>query len=186
MTAQSETGAEHPAHGSNNAPDFFGSSTQKKSPVTTGKDSAGEKSGATVPFYPRAINLPQVQAAWKSFLTLLQDSSRMLASQLSMAEIRSVKDNRLLLVFPASVEPSMQLVTRPDSLSLIAKALREHYKANLSVEFVVDPAKQKAHDEQPENGLDKADAREIVESSPRLQKILKLVDGEIVGVKKIE
>jgi len=133
----------------------------------------------------RSVNLPQVKAGWDKFLTLLRENNRMLASQLSMAELRAVKDNELLLVFSQTSKPSMELTGKPNSLKLVSGALREHYKANLRIKLEIDPEKADPEPDMNRNQTPRINARELVEGSPRLQKLLKLVDGEIIGVKKL-
>jgi len=168
-------------------PDIFDSGSQKKKHVTAG----GEKvqmpgsSVSTPAVLTRSVNLPQVKAGWDKFLTLLRENNRMLASQLSMAELRAVKDNELLLVFSQTSKPSMELTGKPNSLKLVSGALREHYKANLRIKLEIDPEKADPEPDMNRNQTPRINARELVEGSPRLQKLLKLVDGEIIGVKKL-
>jgi DNA polymerase-3 subunit gamma/tau len=169
-------------------PDMFGSSPQKKNHLTAGneKDQKPESAVSTPAVLTRSINLPQVKAGWERFLTLLRENNRMLASQLSMAELRAIKDNELLLVFSQTAKPSMELTGKPNSIKLVSRALREHYKANLRIKLEIDPEKA---DPVPDMSLDqtpRVSARELVEGSPRLQRLLKLVDGEIIGVKKLK
>jgi len=146
---------------------------------------ASSSSEATAPASPRSINIPILQSGWENFLAVLKKSSPMLASQVRMAELRSVKDSQLQLFFAASGEASLQLVTKPEHLKLILQTLRDCFRANLTATFEID--KQKT---EPDNGDgDKrpaVDPQKLVESSPRLKSLLDKVDGEIIGVKKAE
>jgi hypothetical protein len=132
----------------------------------------------------RAINMPQIHNGWTGFMALLRKSSPMVASQLNMAELQSVKDDVLQMVFGPSAEASMLLVSKPDNLKLIHQTLREHFKANLTVQFAID---RKIADRGAENAEKKpaVDPQELVNRSPRLKSLLDRVDGEIVGIKKI-
>ncbi|MBU0985602.1 MAG: hypothetical protein KKA42_17155, partial [candidate division Zixibacteria bacterium] len=136
------------------------------------------------PSYSRTLNIAQVRAGWENFLTFFRKKSAMLASQLSMAEVGSVKEDRLELRFSPSEEASMQLVTKPEASKSIQDALREHFQANLQVRFDIDEAK-------PANGSGKekqpaVDPKDLVKQSPRLKSLLAKVDGEIIGIKKVD
>jgi DNA polymerase-3 subunit gamma/tau len=132
----------------------------------------------------RAVNMPTIQSGWESFLAVLKKSSPMLASQVRMAELRSIKDNRLQMYFPASGDASRQLATKADNLKLIEQTLRECFRANLTVSFEIDHQKQDAGD--GAETKTKIDPKELVEQSPRLKSLLEKVDGEIIGIKKAE
>lgn len=136
------------------------------------------------PLSPRSLNMPMIQTGWDNFLTLLKTTSPMLASQVRMAELRSIKDNQLQLYFAASGEASLQLVTRADNVKLICDALHDCYHASLTVKFEIDKLKQ---DPPEPGGKEKQKSpQELLDSSPRLRSLLEKVDGEIIGVKKAE
>jgi hypothetical protein len=108
----------------------------------------------------------------------------MLTSQLRMAEVRAVDDNKVDLAFFSSAEPSRELVAKPDNFKLIQGALQEHYRANLTIRLSVDPKRKMprlASEKQQKKGVDPAS---LMEDSPRLKKLMEKVEGEIVGVKK--
>lgn len=140
------------------------------------------------PLYTRSINQPQLEKEWDSFISKLRQQSAMLASQLRMAEIRAVKDNQITLVFYASGETSLQLVNKTDNLNLILKTLKEHYKANLSINFTIDPRLEnpKLEQEEIKKKVNNIDKNKLIENSPYLRQLLEKVDGEIIGVKKAE
>ena len=131
----------------------------------------------------RAVNIPVLQTGWESFLSVLKKSSPMLASQVRMAELRSIKDNRLQMFFPASGEASRQLVSKPEHVKLVEQSLRECYKANLSVSYEIDIQKQDAAEDDSKT---KVDPKELVERSPRLKSLVDKVNGQIIGIKKVE
>ncbi len=110
----------------------------------------------------------------------------MLASQLAMAELRKVTDNEVLLVFGASGAASKQVVERPESFNLITTALREYFKAAVRVRFDIDPTKDAPIVENNRENTTKADVAKLIENSPRLRMLLEKVDGEIIGVRKVE
>ena len=148
--------------------------------------SAGQEQAATpqaTPTESRLLNMPKIQAGWESFLTVLKRSSAMLASQVRMAELRSISDNQLKLAFGASGDASMQLVSKPENLRVIQQTLRDCYHGNLTVKFEIDEnRKDAAHGK----AKPKIDPKELVDKSPRLKSLLEKVNGEIIGVKKVE
>jgi DNA polymerase-3 subunit gamma/tau len=182
---QDNQGSVAPAQSNNGAPrDLFGPPARPS--VASPADPAVPHS--TPPPLPpgsmRAVNIPVLQTGWESFLSVLKKSSPMLASQVRMAELRSIKDNRLQMFFPASGEASRQLATKTDNLRLIEQTLRDCFKANLTVSFEIDQRKQ-----DPAETADtraKIDPKELVDRSPRLKSLLEKVDGEIIGIKKAE
>jgi len=133
----------------------------------------------------RKLNMPQVVGGWDGFLTLLRKNSPMLASQVSMAELRSIKDNELELFFPASGEASYQLVSKPDNLNLMMRVLREHYHTALKVSVGVDRNRGGNGHGEAKPSRPKVDPKELLERSPRLRNLLEKVNGEIVGIRKI-
>jgi DNA polymerase-3 subunit gamma/tau len=159
--------------------DLFGPQRRTSFPSAAESQSAP----ASVPASSRSINVPTIQAGWENFLAVLKKSSPMLASQIRMAEVRAIKDNRLQMFFPASGEASRQLVTKPEHLKLVEQTLRECYKANLSVSFEIDSQKQ---DSTEDEAKAKVDPKELVDRSPRLKSLLERVDGQIIGIKKAE
>jgi DNA polymerase-3 subunit gamma/tau len=183
MPAQTDSG--DAAKGSS---DLF-AARQKKNDTTAGRPSSSltiDRPPEPEPVYTRAINLPQLQKEWDEFLSHLRNSSRMLASQLRMAYIRGVKDNQIDLAFYASGEASLQLVQKPDNLNTIQKALREHFKANLTVRFSIDKDKEHPGLEAEKKRKNSVDTAKLIAGSPRLKMLIDKVDGEIIGVKKVE
>jgi DNA polymerase III subunit gamma/tau len=163
--------------------DMFGAAQKKSESPTSPPPAAAPP---PVPTAAKDINMPQVTSRWDAYVTVLRRSSPMLASQIRMAELRSVKDNQLHLFFAASGSTSLQLVTKPENIKVITQTLRDHYKANLSVAFDIDPQKQDTGDEDGKKKEPKVDPKELVARSPRLKSLLERVDGEIVGIKKAE
>ncbi len=162
-------------------PDMFnGTSTARPAPPTS---TADKPSG---PISSRAINLPQVQNQWDSFLTHLKKTSPMLASQIRMAELRSLTDNQLQLYFSASADTSLELVRKPENLKIIIQALREFFKVSLSVQFDIDKQKEDPAIGENKRNRSQIDPKELIEHSPRLRSLLDKVDGEIIGIKKAE
>ncbi len=117
---------------------------------------------------------------------LLKQKSQMLASQLGIAEVREVKNNRLTLAYPMSGTVNRQIVEKSDNLSLITDLLREHFKANLSITFEIDQNKKGPTAELETNGRSSEDMKKLVEDSPHIKKLMEKVDGEIIGVRKID
>lgn len=146
-------------------------------------------SGSSIPVQPQLsknINAAQLQARWETFLGFFRQKSPMLASQLAMAEIRGVKENQVHFVFPASGLASKQLVEKPDNLSLILAALREHFRVNLSAKFDIDSNNSSTPPNDNKNRISNAEAKSIIDNSPRLRELIKKVDGEVIGIKKLQ
>lgn len=177
--------------------DLFGS-PEKKNDISPVKDSKKTQFGsyyddtdadyldvaAEIAQGSRTLNLPSVQAGWIKFLFLLQGKKQMLASHLRMGEIREIKNNEIKLVFDPSQENNIQVINKPENLNLITTALKEHFKTNLSIKFEIDPEKKLPQYEHKNNSYSKADVDRLVESSPRIKKLLEKVNGEIIGVRK--
>jgi len=180
---ESNGGTKTPA-GENAPPGFFNHADRKASP-TVKPDKHVEP---PPPLYTRLVNMPQLEKDWDNFLGKLRRLSPMLASQLKMAEIRTVRDNRIQLVFYSSGEASLELVKKEDNLNLILKNLKEHYKANLSINFDIDPKKENPRiaEEKSNKKKNHVDKDKLIENSPRLKMLLDKVDGEIIGIKKAE
>lgn len=175
--------------------DLFGSA-QKKNPEPAAVSAVPQSRPPAVPSEPtesrsvtfvrRAPNLAQVKAEWDGFLTRLRSDNPMVASQLGMARIRSVADSSIELVFSSSEDASMQLVQKQENLGLITRTLQRHFGYNLTVTFAVDnTADQTVPDEIPRR-VKKEDADRLIEKSERLRSLLEKVDGEIIGIRKVE
>ncbi|MFZ1683385.1 MAG: DNA polymerase III subunit gamma/tau [Candidatus Zixiibacteriota bacterium] len=173
---------------SGETPDFF-----RRQPLREAAPAPASSGGTTRPVsaepidYPgKSINLPQLRAGWEGFLAVFRQSSPMLASQLRMGEVKSVKDNVVSVLFYASGDASRQLVTKPENLSLITRTLRDHFKANLSIKFDIDTENEHPTIGKEQAAQAKVDPKQLVDRSPRLKSILDKVDGEIIGVRKVE
>lgn len=165
--------------------DLFPSNSKKKTDLAAGRPLTVIKPAEPTPtVYTRALNLPQLQAGWSDFLSLLRKQSPMLASQLGMAQIREINENEVKVLFGGSGKVSLGLVQKRENLNLILPVLRDHFKANLRLCFELDPsAPPPAHETEKKV---KTDPNELLRKSARLRKLVEQVDGEIIGVKKIE
>ncbi len=134
----------------------------------------------------KPMNLPQVQAGWEGFLTNFRQNYPMLASQLRMAELTAVKDNQITLMFFSAGEASRQLAQKPENSQTITNALRDYYRANVTVRFEIDMTKEYPAGFADQSAGQKVDPAKLVENSPRLKELLTKVDGEIIGIKKVE
>jgi DNA polymerase-3 subunit gamma/tau len=135
--------------------------------------------------YPdKRISVSDIKSGWKSFMKALRSKNAMLASQLAMAEVRSVSGNQIRIVFGPSAGAARQLVERKTNLSLIVATLGRQYEANLGVAFEVDTEARPERDDVGDERGKKANAKEILEQSPRIRSLVDKFDGEIVGVRK--
>ncbi len=149
-----------------------------------GNDASSHDSPRSLTFSPRAVNAATVRAGWPRLLNLLKQKSAMLASNLAMAEIRNVEENRILAVFGASGTVARQVVEKPGSLEMITGCLREHFGTNLGIRFDIDPHKETEAPEPGARSSARVDVTKIADDSPRIRMLLEKVDGEIIGVKK--
>ncbi|PWB74778.1 DNA polymerase III subunit gamma/tau [candidate division GN15 bacterium] len=167
--------------------DFFPPTPPGKAAAPTVAKTVVEPTGlaANLQYAGRNLNLPQVQAGWDSFLALLKQSNPMLASQLRMGEVRAVQDNQIQVMFYSSGEASRQLVLKPESQSIIVRALRDHFRALVTIRFDIDQTKDHPAQAVEKVGQNRIDPRKLVEQSPRLKFLVDKVDGEIIGIKKL-
>ncbi len=135
----------------------------------------------------KPLNLPRVQMSWPKFLETLKRRKQMLASLLSMGEVRSVENNKILVAFRNSYETNKQVVEKPESKTLIEDTLREFYKTTVRIEFELDstPAPEPPK-RQPRREIEQVDADDLLKNDPDLKKMLEQIDGEIIGRRKIE
>ena len=169
--------------------DFFGEPTRPQAASSAPAGSLSVKRPAepapAAPSFGKVINMPQLVSGWEDYLMHLRKSSPMLASQVRMAELRSVQDNQIKAFFPASGDTSLVVVNKREHAELISRTLREHYKTNLTVSFDIDLQKQDTDDSR-KKAAPKIDPHELVERSPRLKRLLERIDGEIVGIRKVK
>ena len=165
--------------------DLFGGSKKKAEPVSTG-GAVPDKPGAEPVDLTRKVNLPQIQSGWDGFLAELRRKSPMLSSQLGLAEIREVNDNKIFLVFGANGAASLQLVRRPENMKALTETLRGHFHANIGISVDIDPARPGRSSGHNGKELNRAAVEKMIAASPRLQKLVEKVDGEIIGVKKVK
>lgn len=165
-------------------PNLFPSAGQKKNDSFQPSRPMTPLSGPETAIPLRSVNFAQIKAGWENYLIHLRSQSQMLASQVKMAELRGLQDGQIQMVFLKSGEVSRQLVAKPDNAHLILRTLREHFRANLTVRFEVDTERDYVRAEPQGNSVSLADAQKLVDSSPRLKRLMEMVDGEIIGVKK--
>ncbi len=142
------------------------------------------------PFVPsdsgRPVNLPMVQSGWTKFVDYLKTKNRMLATQLAMAEIREVKNNTITAVFYNAGGTSKQIVEKKEYLSIILSELREYFKSNLKIQFVIDPNKKPEATAKAVQRAENVDTDKILNGDENLKNLVDQIDGEIIGVKDDE
>lgn len=132
------------------------------------------------------VNVAVVKAGWERFLGSLGSKSRMLASHLAMAEISDVQNNNLTLSFANGRATNMKVLEKPEHKKNIEQHLGDFFKARISIKFFVDEKREDKFDTMDEKSSRLAETARLVENSPRLKKLIEQVDGEVIGVKKIE
>ncbi len=173
--------------------DLFGQTEKKKSepittPVTLVRNQPEEKPSrpSAPPVYDRAVNILMLRSGWENFLDILKAKRPMLASQLGMVELREMKNNKLMAVFPPSGLNSKVIVEKAENIKLITDLLREHYKANISLSLDIDHELKASEPEETHNNGAGVDVKKIVEDSPRIRMLIERVDGEVIGVGKVK
>ena len=110
----------------------------------------------------------------------------MLAAQLAMVEIRDVKDNVITAVFYNGGGTSKQIVEKKDNLSVIMFELREFFKTNLKITFVLDPNKKTEPTKKAAVATGVIDTEKILEEDENLKNLINRIDGEIIDIKNVE
>ncbi len=137
------------------------------------------------PNYTRAINLALVQDQWEEYLNHLRRKSAMLSSQLHMGQVKEVKDNQIKVVFAPTGTNSREILERPDNLRTISDDLKLFFQSNVNVSFGVD-LELKMPENKEKKQVSREEINRMVDQSPRLKKLIEQVDGEIIGVRKVE
>ena len=122
-----------------------------------------------------------IRAGWDDFVGIVRQDNQMLASNLRMAEVREVVNNRLTLVFGRRGEAGLAFIRKNSNSETIVSCLRRHFRAELRLNLEFDPnlVEPEESSESPQ-----AEADRILAGSSRIQKLVNIVDGEIVGVRK--
>jgi hypothetical protein len=137
------------------------------------------------PTFSRSLNLALVQDQWEEYHNHLRRKSAMLSSQLHMGQVRDVKENQIKIVFGSSGLNSKELLERPDNLRTITEDLKQFFQANVSISFEVDK-ELKMPEIKEKKQVTREDINRMIDQSPRLKKLIEIVDGEIIGVRKVE
>ncbi|RKX22155.1 MAG: DNA polymerase III subunit gamma/tau [Candidatus Zixiibacteriota bacterium] len=171
--------------------DLFGRTTGSNQQLSPAKPESAPKSKPELkPFMPsdsaRPVNLPIVQTGWSRFVDYLKTKNQMLAAHLSMVEIREVKDNTITAVFYNAGGTSKQVVEKKDYLSIIVSELREFFKSNLKIRFVIDPNKKPEPAVKTVQPTDNVDLNKILKEDKNLKNLVDQIDGEIIGIKDAE
>ena len=110
----------------------------------------------------------------------------MFPSQLQMAEISSVENNVIHLVFFASGQSCKELIAKQENLSLILQLAKDHFEADLSIRLSVDPNRKQIDSQKTNDRPSDSRIKEMVDNSPRLKGLIEKVDGEVIAVKEID
>ena len=171
--------------------DLFGRTTGSNQQLSPAKpESTTQSKPEPKPFISsdsaRPVNLPIVQTGWSKFVDYLKTKNRMLAAHLSMVEIREVKGNTITAVFYNAGGTSKQVVEKKDYLSIIVSELREFFKSNLKIRFVIDPNKKPEPAVKTVPTTDNIDMDKILKEDKNLKNLVDQIDGEIIGIKDAE
>ena len=127
--------------------------------------------------------LETVRSGWEKFLGELGHRRSMLASQLAMAEVRSVEGRTVVAAFGTSGHAALQVLQKPTNLSLISEALCRHFESDLNLHLTqIEDAQPTARRKRP--GRRRVDPTQLLAKSARLRELVEKVDGEIIGVRR--
>lgn len=164
--------------------------------------STGEFSNEEV----RRVNLPQVEKSWNGFIASLRGANRMIASQLAMATVRTVKDNHLIASFPSSAASNRTLLEKSPHRRQVQIALEQYFATPMEITFETEqaPAGQAGGadpidrvdsgasvpvttkpPERPVGETELAVDKELA-NNPDLQEVVKKVNGEILSIRRID
>ncbi len=135
----------------------------------------------------QSLNLPKVQVSWNKFLEILKKKKAMLASMLSMAQVKSVENNVIKIAFGPSGDTNKQVVDKPESVAVIEETLREFYQLTVRIQFTIDKeikSQTVARGKEPEGLAINAD--DLFAKDPELKSFVDKIDGEIISRRKIE
>ncbi|MEE8404124.1 MAG: hypothetical protein V3S17_01900, partial [candidate division Zixibacteria bacterium] len=138
--------------------------------------------------FNRTVNLPMVQKDWSEYLNHLRSKSAMLSSQIRMGSIRDVKENIITIAFATSAANSREIIERPDNFRLITEDLRTFFESNVTLKLEIDDHLSAAPTATPamKSSITRDEVEKLVSNSPRLKKLIEDVDGEIIGIKKLD
>ena len=151
--------------------------------IGTTPDNPSSPSAAQIsPSTSAQVTTSMVQNDWEQFVGTIRSQYQMLASQLRMAEVRDVTNNRLTLVFGPRGSAALAFVKRASNGDIVSQALRDHYRADLRLNLEFDVNLEEP-EEPPESHQDIT--AQLLAKSDRLKKLVKIFDGEILEVRKV-
>lgn len=158
--------------------------TEPAGKITLAKPAEPERP-PTQPTYSRAINLAIVQDQWEEYLNHLRRKSAMLSSQLHMGQVKEVKDNHIKVVFGANSVNSKEILERSDNLRTLTDDLKHFFQSNVGISFSIDK-ELKLTEKSEKKQVSREEINRLVDQSARLKKLIEKVDGEIIGIRKVE
>ena len=174
------------APSSRNSEDLFGSAQKKSPEPSVAPDPAFPAPSRELKLVRKAGNLAQIKAGWPDFLNRLRSKNPMIASQVGMATIRGFHENTVELLFTGSTQSSMAVVQKPDNLQLIVRTLSDHFGDAMTVAVDLDKSVEAEAVSGEPNGAKAVNSKELIERSPRLQRLIEKVDGEVIGVRSVK
>jgi DNA polymerase-3 subunit gamma/tau len=169
-----------------NSEDLFGPAQKKNSEPALAAMPQSAAPSRELKIIRKTGNLAQVKAGWPDFLNRLRSKNPMIASQLGMATISGFRDNTVELAFSGSTQSSMAVVQKPENLQLITRTLTDHFGDTMAVSLELDKKTTPEPVDGEQNGLRKVNSKELIEKSPRLQRLIEKVDGEVIGVRPVQ
>jgi hypothetical protein len=80
----------------------------------------------------------------------------------------------------------MAVVQKPENLQLVKRTLSDHFGGGFDLTLQLDKAAKETAADGEQSALRPVNSKELMEKSPRLKALVDKVDGEIIGVRKVD
>lgn len=120
------------------------------------------------------------KAGWSDLIAHVRKLHPMLATQLELGTPGETAAGQLVVRFGLSGKTAAGYLAKPDSAEVLRRAVLEIYRVEATMTGFVDESAIEAQAEQLPH------AGDLLAASPRLRKLVEKVNGEIIGVKRVE
>jgi DNA polymerase III subunit gamma/tau len=170
--------------GSTPSSDLFPASSEKKKneSLTMVRSVAEPSTPVERMVYTGTVTSEIIRSGWSGFLESLRQKSSMLASQIGVASVGAVANNVITIHFPKSGSGGRQITHSTENLGILSNALRDYFRAPVSVTIAEIPASESDTTLPPQDK--QVDVNQLIDNSPRLKQLIEKVDGEVLGVRK--
>lgn len=156
-------------------------------PAAAGQVQAGQTASGRVESKPESpkteaaqLSMGRLKAGWSDFLIAVRKLHPMLATQLELGSPSEIRGHHVVIRFGLSGKTASSYVLKADSAAVLSKAAQEVYHLSLTILAEVDESSIEPEVE------DRPRSDDLLAASPRLRKLVEKVNGEIIGVKRVE